>query len=146
MLTVRRLFPRTCITTLAVTALVACTVPRVSTGTVVPPDWSVISPIEMQGVWSQVTTAYDIVSRVRPSMLLVRDRARVQSPVFAAPNDRRNIRVYIDDVSVGGVEMLRNVPKEAVVSLQWLSPIEATTRYGGGHMAGVIAVTTGARR
>jgi hypothetical protein len=145
MLTATRLFPRTCITTLAATALVACTVPRVSTGTVVPPDWSVISPVEIEPVWSQVTTAYDIVSRVRPSMLLVRDRARLQSPRFPEPNDGRNIRVYVDDVSLGGVEMLRNVPKEAVVRVQWLSPMEATTRYGGGHMGGVIAVTTGAR-
>lgn len=143
MLPATRLFPRTCITTLAVTTLVACTIPRLST--VAPADRSAISPVDMEPVWSQVTNAYDIVSRVRPLMLFVRDRARLQGPSLSAPNDTRNIRVYIDDVSVGGVEMLRNVPKEAVVRVQWLSPMEATTRYGGGHMGGVIAVTTGAR-
>jgi hypothetical protein len=79
-------------------------------------------------------------------MLVVRDRWRLVGAGAATPNDLRGIRVYVDDVNVGGVETLRNVPRDAVVLVQWLSAIDATTRYGTGHLSGVIAVTTGARR
>jgi hypothetical protein len=54
--------------------------------------------------------------------------------------------VYVDEISMGGVDVLRTIPKQAVARIQWLSAVDATTRYAGGHMGGVIAVTTGASR
>jgi hypothetical protein len=100
----------------------------------------------MDAVSLRVSNAYDIVHLLRPWMLTVRDRSRLLAPTAASPNDSRGIRVYVDDVSIGSVEVLRSVPSEVVVLVQWLSAIDATTRYGGGHLGSVIAVTTRAPR
>jgi hypothetical protein len=133
-------------TIFTVMSLTACGVSRMSTGPITPLDRSAISSIDIDAIRGRVDNGYDVVRLLRPFMLVVRDRSRLQVPTVLGPNDSPGVRVYLDDVSVGGIEMLRNVPKDAIVRVQWLSAIDATTRYGGGHLAGVIAVTTGAHR
>ena len=146
MLDVARSVQTTCMAVIAVIHLAACTVSPMSTGSFIPPDRSVIASTDIDPIRGGVDNAYDVVRLLRPFMLVVRDGSQLQVPTRSGPNDSRAVRVYIDDVSVGGIEMLHNVPKDAIVNVQWLSAIDATTRYGRGHMAGVIAVTTGPRR
>lgn len=110
------------------------------------PERTEITLAEVRPVARRVTNAYDVVRTVRPWMLVVRDRSRLLTAGPSTPNDTRGVRVYIDDISVGGVETLRTIPRDAIVFIQWFSAIDATTRYGDGHLAGVIAVTTGAHR
>ena len=136
----------TCVAVLTAACLLGCAPSRVSSGRVAPPDWYQISLTEIEQTPVGITNAYDIVRVLRPQMLVVRQRLGPLIERSATRNDVHAIRVYIDDVSVGGIEMLRTVSKDAIVGLQWLSAIDATTRYGGGHMAGAITVTTGAHR
>ena len=52
------------------------------------------------------------------------------------------LHVHIDDSRVGPVDILRTIPAQAVSSIRWLSSSDASTKYGNGHTAGVIAVAT----
>ena len=56
------------------------------------------------------------------------------------------VQVYIDDVHVGGVEMLRSVRIASVAMIKHLDGIQAAARYGYGHDQGAILVTTRAGR
>ena len=57
------------------------------------------------------------------------------------------VQVYIDEVHVGGIEMLRSVRITSVAMIKHLDGIQAAARYGYGHDQGAILVTTrGARR
>ena len=52
----------------------------------------------------------------------------------------RGIRVYLDQVLLGGIETLGTIPANSIRSVRWLSPIDATTFYGTDHADGVIEV------
>lgn len=52
------------------------------------------------------------------------------------------VTTYLDGVRVGGPSILASLPTETVLEVRHLSAIEATTRYGAGHSAGAILVTT----
>ena len=56
------------------------------------------------------------------------------SPVYA--------RVYLDDLFYGEIESLYNIPSNSIERIEYLGSLDATTRYGTGHMGGVIRVTT----
>jgi hypothetical protein len=51
-------------------------------------------------------------------------------------------RVYVDDVSYGNINSLSNLNTNQIREIRFLSAQNATTRWGTGHMAGVILVTT----
>lgn len=79
-------------------------------------------------------------------MLLRRPVSGVEPTAVLMPNERPGLHVHIDDVRVGDVDVLRTIPATAVASIRWLSASDASTKYGNGHTAGVIAVTTLAGR
>jgi len=58
---------------------------------------------------------------------------------FATPS---RIWVYLDNTRMGGVQSLAQISTHYVSSVQKLNGIDATARWGIGHGAGVIAVTT----
>jgi hypothetical protein len=80
----------------------------------------------------QFTSAYDAVQALRPQWL----RTRVQDGTVA------NVVVYVDNTRAGGTGFLRTMEATAVVSMRYLNPSEASTRYGRGHSGGVIQVFT----
>ena len=47
-----------------------------------------------------------------------------------------------DDVAYGGVATLSNVNARLIKEIQFFSSRDATTKWGTGHMGGVILVTT----
>ena len=52
-------------------------------------------------------------------------------------------RVHVDGIaSVGGVEDLRNILVADVQEVEYLSAIDATSRFGLDHVSGAIIVTT----
>jgi hypothetical protein len=97
---------------------------------------------DIQAVLQQSSTAYDIVKLLRPEMLLRRTVTGVEPVARLLPNELPGLHVHVDDVRVGGVDLLSTIPAGAVASVRWLSPSGASTKYGNGHTAGVIAVTT----
>jgi hypothetical protein len=96
-----------------------------------------IEVAEIRSAPDRLLTAADLVRVLRPEMLTSRDRT--SSRTIGAINP---IQVYVDGVPNGGHEALVSVPASAVVRLQRLTPVEASSRYGGSHPGGVILVTT----
>lgn len=97
---------------------------------------------EIQPLLPELSSAYDIVKRLRPAMLLNRTVTGVEPTARVVPNELPGLHVHIDDSRVGPVDLLQTVPAQAVSSIRWLSPSEASTKYGNGHTTGVIAVST----
>lgn len=58
---------------------------------------------------------------------------------FLAPSQ---IWVYLDNTRLGGVQTLGQISPRLVSTVRKLNGIDATARWGLGHSAGVIAVTT----
>ena len=57
------------------------------------------------------------------------------------------VQVYVDEVHVGAIEMLRSVRITSVAMMKHLDGIQASARYGLNHDQGAILITTrGAQR
>ena len=50
--------------------------------------------------------------------------------------------VYVDNVPLGTVEVLKSLSTSDVAEVRKMSAAEATTRWGTGHPGGVVYVTT----
>jgi hypothetical protein len=77
---------------------------------------------------------YTALERERPRWLRQRSAVSVTGPV--------PVVVYIDNIRMGGVEVLRNVSVDALEWVRFVSASDATTRFGLGVVSGVIEVTT----
>ena len=82
-------------------------------------------------------TAYDAVERLRPSYLRQRGPATLLSV-----GDTR-VQVFLNEVRIGGVDVLRTIPVSEVAWIRYLSPSEATIRFGTQAGGGAIIVWVG---
>lgn len=95
-----------------------------------------------------ISTAYEAVRRLRPRFLRGRTGARGTSGAtnprnrVSSAGDTSGVVVYLNGVKAGGVEVLRRVEAAAVTEIRFIGGRDATTRYGTGHGAGVIEVST----
>lgn len=98
----------------------------------------VIDANEISTRATDAATALQIIQKLRPRML--------QSRGLNSPNDPTGEttlpRVYVDNVSFGDVGTLSNLAATQILTIQFLNARDATTRFGTGHMGGVILVTT----
>lgn len=85
---------------------------------------------------AHVQDAYEAVRRLRPQMLVTHGPASLNSPGAGQP------QVYVDGVPMGGLDALSSIRPEQVKEIRWISPADATTRYGTNHTGGVIEVIT----
>jgi hypothetical protein len=77
-----------------------------------------------------------VVEMLRPQWLHMRS-----SPTWGSPEGAQPM-VYVDGIRAGGLgELLRIVPS-VVERMEYLSPSDATNRFGTDHMGGAILVTT----
>jgi hypothetical protein len=83
-----------------------------------------------------VLTAYEAVHRHRPQWLRTRS-----SPTPTNPNISPAM-VYLDGVRLGDVFELRQIGAQVVERMEYLTPSEATNRFGTNHTGGAILVTT----
>lgn len=79
-------------------------------------------------------TAWDAVQSLRGNWLQTRGTDSFRTP--------SRVWVYFDDVRLGDVETLRSVATMSVSYIEHFDGIEATSRWGVGHSAGVIYVST----
>jgi hypothetical protein len=77
------------------------------------------------------------VERLRPFYL----QQRGPSTLLAARDTR--VRVFLNDVPIGGVEVLRTIPVSSVAWIRYMSPREATVRFGAQGGGGAIIVWVG---
>jgi hypothetical protein len=83
---------------------------------------------------AHLNDAYEAVRALRPNWLRKRGQLSVMQP--------SDIVTYLDNVQLGGPEMLRTIPTSAVLAIQFLNASSATQRWGTGHVHGAILVTT----
>jgi hypothetical protein len=81
-------------------------------------------------------TAMDVVQRLRPHMLQRR------GPTSISQQENTYPVIYIDGLRRGDINELRQIPASTVARIEYISAADATTRWGTGHTAGVIAVST----
>jgi hypothetical protein len=85
-----------------------------------------------KGQWAN---AYEAVRNLRPQWLRVRGRDTITG-------DPGGVQVLLDDVRLGGVEVLRTLPISGVVYFQFVDGISASQRWGTGFGNGAIFVST----
>jgi hypothetical protein len=86
-------------------------------------------------------SAFDLIRTMRSDLLVSPRVSNVATPADAAP------RIYIDQIPFPfTLDDLRAISASSVVEVRYLSAMDATTRYGSGHRAGVIHITTVASR
>jgi len=115
------------LTTIAVLALATACGGGAQTGSTTPTDRETLRPEE----WGtrNFYTAAEAVASLRPLWLAKR-----------GPDGE--VQVYIDEVHVGAIEMLRSVRITSVAYIKHLDGIQAAARYGLNHDQGAILVTT----
>lgn len=92
---------------------------------------AVLTSVEIQE--SNYTDAYSVVRALRPEWL----RATPNS--FSGSEE---IQVYLDGNRMGGVDQLRQIMTRSITSMQFLTGLEASNRWGLNHGAGAILVLT----
>ena len=81
--------------------------------------------------------AYGVVQLLRPAWLRPRAALSLTNPGASYA------KIYVDNVPLaGGTRELRNVPAGDIQEIRFISPSDATTRFGTGHSGGVIMVIT----
>lgn len=85
-------------------------------------------------VASSASTAYELIQQLRPQFLRSRGAVSLQDPrpTYAI--------VYMNDVHHGSLESLRSILVEEISEIRFISAGDATTRWGTGHVGGVIQI------
>jgi hypothetical protein len=93
---------------------------------------------------ANLETIYDVIERLRPNMLRTRGQVGRLSGASEGDAGAQNsrIRVYLNGSSVGDLTMLRSIQASSIREVQYLSATDATTRFGTGHDAGAILLTS----
>ncbi|MBC7896494.1 MAG: hypothetical protein H7066_13850 [Cytophagaceae bacterium] len=111
----------------------ACAGTKPASGSSAPPtSAAVIQRNELLA--REFTNLFDAIQALRGNWL--RDRG---SDSFSKPTA---IQVYLDNQRMGGLEQLRTISPRTVAQVRRYDGIEATSRWGMDHGAGVIAITT----
>jgi hypothetical protein len=96
---------------------------------------NVVTADELSGM--SELSAHDVLSRIRPEFL----RSRGARSLRGAPAEEYPV-VYMDHTRLGSIDALRSIRASTIREIRYLNGADATTRYGTGHGAGVILVTT----
>ena len=82
------------------------------------------------------SNAYEVIRKLRGNFFSFRGRTTVNGTSSPDPT------VYVDDQAYGPISSLRTIPAAQITRIRLYRSWEATTKYGMGHMGGVIAVST----
>ena len=83
----------------------------------------------------QWRNAYDAVSSLRARWL----QPRGPDTIIGKPGE---VQVHLDDVHLGGVDTLREIPVIEIAYIQFFDPATASARWGLDHSHGAIYVST----
>jgi hypothetical protein len=99
-------------------------------------DRDIIRLEEIQAARTPNWFAWDLISSLRPHFLRSQSAVTLteREPVFAA--------VYVDEVYHGELETLRSLRLEKILSVQFLPPFDAKTRFGQDMPGGAILIRT----
>ncbi|MEJ7810988.1 MAG: Plug domain-containing protein [Gemmatimonadaceae bacterium] len=85
---------------------------------------------------ANVHSVYEAIRLLRPAFLFSRGSTSLRSSAPAYPV------VYLDGAPAGGLDVLRDIPSGSVKEVRYYNAPDATVRWGTGHTAGVIYVST----
>jgi hypothetical protein len=93
---------------------------------------------------ANLETIFDVIERLRPNMLRTRGQMGRISGATATESGASSsrIKVYHNGTAIGDVTMLRGIQAASVKQVDFLSSSDATTRFGTGHDAGAILITS----
>jgi hypothetical protein len=97
------------------------------------PSANLITRAEMEQ--ARYASLYDVVQALRSRWL----QSRGPSTLLGRPTE---VQVMVDDMRMGGVEALRPLKTDNVVSIAFVDPVAAAQRWGGKYAQGTIVVTT----
>jgi len=97
---------------------------------------------ELNLLREHVPSAYDLIRRLRPTMLISRDPSLSYDPTRQLSPDAPGVSLYVDGVHVGGLEILSSIPARSITSIRRISAATASTQFGAGLSAGAIVITT----
>ena len=83
---------------------------------------------------STAENLHDAIRQLRPRWLRPRGRASFTAPESTVPV------VYANDIQYGSIDALYSIHVNDVMHVRYLSPADATTRFGTGHAGGTIMV------
>jgi len=86
---------------------------------------------------SRASTALEAIQRLRVGFLTYRGETSLDKT-----KSQPYPTVYVDGLEYGPIGTLRNIPALEVSTIRLYRSWEATTKFGSGHMGGVIAITT----
>lgn len=100
---------------------------------------------------AQGGTVYEIIRSLRPEWLRTRGTASIRESARGSASGLDDfdinvqpgilsIRVYLDGSLLGGVDELRTLDPGLVTEARFLTPAQATQRWGAGHLHGAIQV------
>jgi hypothetical protein len=81
-----------------------------------------------------MSTALELIQQLRPHWLRTRGIRSFGGPVFP--------RVIVDALTPQGISILETIHRDSILEMRYLTPQEATLRYGTGFPAGAIVVRT----
>lgn len=81
-------------------------------------------------------SAFTVVQRLRRSWLRARTQATFGNSEPAYPV------VFLDEMRFGDIDSLNRISTNQIQSIQYISAVDATTRYGTGYMGGIIRINT----
>lgn len=105
---------------------------------------------------AQSGSMYDVIRSLRPEWLRTRGTGSMRETATGSADGTDwdvevrpgipTIRIYLDDSLVGDTDALRTIDAGMVGEARFLSPAEATHRWGAGHIHGAIHVLTASVR
>jgi hypothetical protein len=95
---------------------------------------SVLSRIEWTG--ANVSTAFEAIEQLRPQFF----RSRGATSILLRSSTQTS--VYLDNIRLGGLETLHDVPISGIESIRYLSAGEATNRWGTNQTGGAIQLVS----
>jgi hypothetical protein len=86
----------------------------------------------LRGHWQ---SAYEMIQVLRPRWL----RAHGPDSILGETPD---VQVHVDGNRLGGVQSLRGIPVDDIMSIQFVDPVSAAAQWGGDHANGAIIIST----
>lgn len=114
-------------------AVFACSPPRLGPGEV--SNSQLITEDEIDA--SRAPTAYEVIQKLRANFLSYRGETSLNRT-----NSQPYPAVYVDGQEFGPIGTLRTIPASQISTIRLYRSWEATTKFGSGHMSGVIEITT----
>ncbi len=101
-----------------------------------------ITEAEIAAAGGNLQTAFEIVQRLRPTMMRLRAGTTTGSSDGRSSTNVSSARimVYLDNQPMGGIDALREIMTSQVREIRYLNANDATTLFGTGHQAGAIQV------